>query len=397
MDYTPLDGGGLEARKVTDGGTVVFRAENIRKTRTGVHAKMTLALNGTPLSVDNFNVERDAERTKFVNKFYSRKKKIGTLPNFYAKDELELDLMVWCEGDANHAGLWQAWLGELSGQDIEGDENPSAPPWAVPGLVMEGATAIWAGDAGANKSTLLRLTAQCLRYGVTGIIPIKKQAMVVWVNAEEPPAEHSRQVGNTNQAIGLPRDYDMFTVDARGLSIDDLAPRLEQAVKYSAAEHVFIDSLSRLAHGMNLNENATATLLIDSVAALGTSVTWIGHTGHENRERLGGSRHFENAGRVMVLVKSRMSAGGPTPELKRGVRATVYKANGAIPTEPMHWTLNYHRQHGLIEVGMATEDDWPVLFCGARSGNGDCGRRTWDGVTRYGVRCSRHRGDEEGA
>lgn len=390
MDYSHVDGG-LQATH--DAGDVVVKlhAEDIRQQRTGIHAQLTVAIDSSIIAWDLINVEKDAQRRTLAGHAFGEAKQRKLLPGDYSRATLEHELMLFARG------LWAAWIGDISGEDVEGDKEPSAPPWAVPGLVLDGATAIWAGDAGANKSTLLRLVAQSLRYGVNDVIPVRNQAMVVWVNAEEPPAEHSRQVGNINQALGLDRDSDMFTLDARSLSITDLAPRIEQAVKYSAAEHVFIDSLSRMARGMNLNENATATLLIDSLAGLPTSVTWIGHTGHEYRERLAGSKHFENAARLMVLVKSRQSADGVSPELTRGVRATVYKANGAVMTEPMFWTLDYHRDYGLMKVKMADRDDWPLLHCDAANGESSCGRRTWDGVSRYGVRCSRHRGEGEEA
>ncbi len=395
MNYTRLGKDGLEARLEAGAGEVIFRATNIRQERTGVHAQVEIGTADGPLADDTFNVGRDADRTKLVNKFYKRlegkftKQAVVALNEAYEQVHLELDFVVFCNG------LWAALLGDDSGQEVAGDEHPSAPPWAVPGLVMEGATGMWVGDAGGNKSTLMRLTAQSLRYGVATVIPVKSQANVIWVNAEEPPDEHKRQMGNVNKALDLDRTSDIYTIDARGLSIQDLAPRVEAAMQSEQAKHIFVDSLSRLARGMNLNENATATLLIDSLAGVDASVTWIGHTGHENRQRMAGSKHFENAGRVMILIQSRISDHPRAPELTRGVRARVYKANGAVPTEPMYWKFEYHAQYGLAEAAMADKADWPLLHCDAPSGNDVCGRRTWDGVTRAGVRCSRHQQDEE--
>ena len=152
-----------------------------------------------------------------------------------------------------------------------------------------------------------------------------------------------------------------------------------------------------------MNDNNTATLLVDSISGLGCSVNWIGHTGWENRNRLAGSRHFENAARVMVLVESRMSLDSyicPDQDvrLRRGIRTRVTKANGALQTAPWYWTATYDARTGLRAVEPATEQDWPTLFCTASTGEGDkrCGRRTWDGVLASGqIHCARHRGEDD--
>ena len=394
MDYTRIDDG-MEAVKSAGKGEVVFRAQEIRKERTGVHAKVTLGTQGVPLAVDTFNVTRDPDRVKLANKFRDRlaakfdKAALTALDEAYPKVELELDLMVFCDG------LWDAFIGDESGGRVEGDENPSAPPWVIPGLVLEGSTMIWHGAAGDGKSTLMRLAAQSLQHGVGEVIPIRHQAPVVYVDAEEPPDERRRQLGNINGALMLDRTASMYIVDARALSITDLAPRLERAVRETGAEHVFIDSLSRMAGGMNLNDNATATLLIDSLSAIPASITWVGHSGHEHADRMAGSRHFTNAARLMVAVDSRISDHGRNPELTRGIRARIKKGNGTVPTETLYWTLEYHPQYGLQAAKMATPEEWPALYCDYEMENRDCGRRTWTGQTRYGVRCKRHEQDEE--
>src|SRR5690606_10087512 len=141
---------------------------------------------------------------------------------------------------------------------------PSSPPWSVPGLVLTGSTSIWFGDAKANKSTLQRLTAVSLRHGISGVIPVRDAEPVIWVNAEEPREEHTRQLGNVNAALGIDRTSDLYTIHARGMNIFDLSQRLERAVRETGARHVFVDSLSRMAQGMKLNEDNTATTLIDS-------------------------------------------------------------------------------------------------------------------------------------
>lgn len=405
FEFKETQHGVLDATRKVGKRTLTLRVRNLRLDRDGYPRGVvamivdTTAVHSTRLETDDAD-----ERHRFVNALYGTRRELrdggmsrsGTSPKLgseiikeFPPEDCEHEFMLWSRA------LWNAYIGPTSGKDVEGDDEPSAPPWAVPGLVMAGATCIWAGDAGANKSTLMRLTCQSLTHGVYDVIPIRDQERSIWVNAEEPDVEHTRQLGNVNAALGLPRRTPMFTIQARGMRIDDLAYRLEKAVRETGAQHVFIDSLSRLSRGMSLNDNDTATMLVDSVSGLGTSVNWIGHTGWENRTRLAGSRHFENAARVMVLVQSRVSIGGVSPELTRGVRTTVTKANGAIVTDSMYWTLGYHRQHGLLSARMAPETEWPALRCAAVVGETFCNRRTWDGVYSIGIRCARHRGEAD--
>jgi hypothetical protein len=392
MEYKRLENGGLEVALKAGEGEVVFRAETIRNAPSGVHANISIGTRGIPLSVDEFNVTREKDRTAALNKFLKRlegkfsKKAVAALNEVYPQVDFEMDFMVFC------SGLWEAHIGEDSGEDVAGDENPSAPPWAIPGLVLDGSMGIWAGDRGANKSTLGRLACQSLRYGVEDVIPIVRKGMAIWVNAEEPEVEHKRQLGNINGALGLPRETDMYTVDARGMGIADLTPRVRDAVAKTGAVHVFIDSISRLAGGNDMNSNSTATMLMDAFGDMPASVTWLAHTGHDHKERMAGSRHFENAARLMVLVSSRISNPSEMrhPELRRGVRAKVYKANGTVPTEPMFWTLGYDARYGLTGSDLSSKDEWGLLPCDFDLERGPCGRLTWEGVTREGVRCSRH-------
>src|SRR5690606_34595421 len=123
--------------------------------------------------------------------------------------------------------------------------------------------------------------------------------------------------------LGLDRTSALYTIHARGMHIEDLAQRLERAIRENGFQHLFVDSLSRLSKGLSLNENQTATLLMDSLGGLGPSVNWIGHTGQENTHRLAGSKHFTNAARLMVRVQGRQSLSGTSPELVRGIRAVV--------------------------------------------------------------------------
>lgn len=368
---------------------LIIFATNIRIERGTQKAYIKVGYPGNrAFASDDLELLSDGERGRLANRVaehvwqvkYQDKKAIA----------LREKMMLFCDG------LYEFWIGEHSGEWVKGDAEPSAPKWGVVGLSLEGAVGIHVGDAKAGKSTLDRVMAASLQYDRNGIIPMKSPGNVVWINAEEPKDEHTRQFGNVFAALGLERTSSIFTIHAHGLPIQALVPRVERAVQKIDAKYIHVDSLSRLAQGMNLNENATATLLMDAFSAFGCSTSFIGHTGQENRHRLAGSKHFENAARLVVRIQSRMSIGGADPELTRGLRSVVTHANGAIETEPLYWTLRYHRDHGLIAIEPADKDEWPGLKCDAWVGEKRCDRRTWDGVERNGrVRCARHRDEED--
>lgn len=370
-------------------GDLMFLASEVRRESNAGKAYIKVGIPGDAVkAADDLKLRDDGERGALANR--AAEQLWGVRYSDPKAAVLRERMLVFCDG------LMEFWIGAGSGEYVEGDAEPSESRWAAVGLVLYGATGIDFGNAGAGKSTLYRLIAQSFMYDVATLIPIRKRADVIWVNAEEPPEEHTRQLGNVNQALGLQRNSPLYTIDARGLSMGEIAPRIERAIAATGAEHVFIDSLSRLAQGMNLNENATATLLVDSVAGMGTSMNWIGHTGQENEYRLGGSKHFTNAARLMVRVQSRPSVGGVSPELRRGLRVTVFKANGAAESDPQFYTLTYHRQHGLTGAEKAEPGEWPMLRCDFEYAEGKfCRRTTWDGVFAGLVRCPRHR-EEEG-
>lgn len=399
--------GVLDAERQVGNHKLILRARQIRLARGGikdglVSALVALIVDSTAVHSDWVTVDEADDRFKFIKALYGTGNrgqfKDGKLSeditSAFPQKDFEQEMMLWSRA------LYPRFIGASSGGYEEADAEPSAPRWSVPGLVLRGLPSIWFGDAKANKSTLMRLTCQSLAYGVDRLIPVREQAKVIWVNAEEDPGEHRRQFGNVNEALGLPkRTAPTFVIHARGMGINDLAQRLERAVMETGAEHVFIDSLSRMAQGLSLNDNQTATLLMDALGGLPCSVNWIGHTGQENTHRLAGSKHFTNAARLMVRVQSRMSFGGVSPELKRGVRATVTDANGAAPVDPMFWTFEYHRDYGLLRARPSESNEWPVLHCDALVGEAktrECRRKTWDGVLRSGaIRCPSHRGMDD--
>lgn len=398
IDYQITKTGSLQWRKAIGALTVVYQATGVRRSggiSPGVYARIKLAeVTGEvrPLYGHTFNVENARDLIWLAGKAHERLS--AGAKQGYARDTLEQDLILFCDG------IWDAWVGSSRASGwVMGDAEPSAPRWAVPGLILAGSPGIHFGDAKSGKSTIDRVLAQCLQYDIRSLFPALTSGNVVWVNAEEPPSEHTRQFGNVNAALGLGRVEPVYTVDARGLSIIDAAARVRAAVEKQEASHVMVDSLSRLAQGANLNDNATATMLIDALAGLPTSVTWIGHTGQENRHRLAGSKHFTNAARLMVRVQGRISTRGISPELRRGLKIQMTDANGAAPVPPQYWTLEYHRDFGLKSIERSSEEEWPVLHCEAsfesRGKERMCGRRTWDGVVPgLGVRCDQHLNEE---
>ena len=376
---------------------LMFLASGLRDEKTGLHATITVGLAGEQaVDASNINIEKSPQRNPLANSLAAH---LGFATRGTAVEaaSIQRGLMQFCVGTPGQGGgLWEYHSSLNAGYDAAGDAEPSRLNWAVPALVINGATGIHFGAAEAGKSTLERLLFQSLNSGSRELFRIHEPEPVVWINAEEPPEEVTRQLGNVNAILKLARTESMRTVDARGMTIEQVRPLARAAVEEVGARHICVDSLSRLARGMSLNDNATATLLTDSLADLGCSVTFIGHTGREDQTHVTGSKHFDNAGRIMTRIQGRISQGGVSPELTRGLRVQVTKVNGAAPfVEPMHFTFEYHRDFGIVEARRAEPEEWPMMNCEAWTGQRECGRRTWDGLTKSGaVRCPQHQQEE---
>src|SRR5690606_13568853 len=71
--------GVIDARKVAGGVLLVIRAEDIRRTYSGLHAKVTVALaevgskSAPPILSDVMNIDKEDARHDFINKLYGIK------------------------------------------------------------------------------------------------------------------------------------------------------------------------------------------------------------------------------------------------------------------------------------------------------------------------------------
>ena len=98
LDDLIYSNGKIDAKTDLPGGSFIrFRAENVSKQRTGLHAKIMLGMNQTLLAYSYFNLERDEERVRLAN---SAHRALGdSLGQLVTKEQLKHDLDIFTTHD----------------------------------------------------------------------------------------------------------------------------------------------------------------------------------------------------------------------------------------------------------------------------------------------------------
>lgn len=248
---------------------LLFRAEAVRKERTGIHARVEIWLSTeggekTRLTYDQFNVERQEERRRLMKGAYA------LLPA-EAKELITLDQSI-LELDAFCGDLWAAQVGTIEGEWVEGDINLPPPRMLGPYLVEGGGTILF-GPPGKGKSWMLHLIAQSMQHGARKVWPIQEGANVLFINLERDDALVRQRIGSVNRALGLPGNAGMHLLSRRGYSLKDVWDSAYKYVRDNNIEVVALDSLTRAGAG-DLNQNSVANEVVDMMNRLSRS--WIG-------------------------------------------------------------------------------------------------------------------------
>ena len=78
------------------GSFIRFEASDLRKTGTGVHAKVVLKLDDRLLTHNTFNIERDDERVRLTNSAYKILSGNQMLANLFTQGMLKHDMDLFC-------------------------------------------------------------------------------------------------------------------------------------------------------------------------------------------------------------------------------------------------------------------------------------------------------------
>lgn len=359
MDYARLDDDALETRISAGKGEVVFRAENIRRTRTGVHAKTTIGTQGIPLSSETFNVERDDYRTKLTNKFYKRLgqkfggETVSNLNEAYPQVELELDFMVFCDG------LWTECVGAQTGEWLEGDTDPKPPDYLLEPYILRGGGTIMFAPPESLKSYSMLLWLVSIDAGISRYWEVQQERVMV-VNLERSRSSMAARLGLVNDILGLPIDRPLLFLNRKGRRLVDVLPAAERMVADEGVELTALDSLSRGGFG-NLNENEASNEAMDYMNKLSPSWIAIGHTPRADSTHVFGSTMFEAAADVLVRVYDERDEDGD-PINRDDLRGVGYTSRGNdVPNTTLRrWAFEFN-DVGLRSIREAGSGEFPEL------------------------------------
>ena len=332
------------------GQPIELKARDIRRERTGVHAKIGIFLGGGPLAFDSFNVSRSEERQRLVKAAHKglSEPQQAALP----LGTFTLIFNLFC--------LWLSQEWELQRVTVRGfnpDERVVQARLLVRPYVLDHGGTIFFGPPEAGKTYVLLLMALCLVLGDCRFWDLQRRP-VCFVNLERPPDSVEYRLHRLCAALQVRPDPGLFLVHGRDIPFSMALPKL-QALRRETPEIIFIvDSLSRIGAG-SLTEDDVARSDIALLNSLGTTWIALGHTPRGSGEHLFGSMHFDAAADIMVSVKSERQ------ETRLGVSLEVTKGND-IARPPMEYLSFGFGADGLDRVGRGQSWEYPELVLGGK-------------------------------
>ncbi len=365
-----VDGDGL-AWEHPLGGMLTLRlcAHELRKERTGVHARLDVAMNGRSLAWGVLNVDKDEDRVRFSNSAWGQ---VNGHAGTFDKPELKRCVDGFCKG------LWEASLGNLASTLMAGAE--AEPPEYVlnPYIVEEGGTILFA-KPGRGKSFITLLMAVSIDAGDE--IPVERQLWrvrqqpVLFINLERGARSNAKRLGRVNSILGLPFDRPLRTMNQRGKSLADIYESARREVRDYGIGHTSLDSISRAGAG-DLNDNQPVNRIIDMLNGLSPSWTGIAHAPRGSDEHIFGGIHFDAGADIVVRVTAEEKG-----EQLLGVGLKITKAND-VPKPDMEVLALEFASYGLKALRRSDTQEFPGL---APESTGETGNLIWDHVHALGV------------
>ncbi len=330
--------------KLTTGPVIGLRAENIRRAPTGLHARVSFSVDDRRIAWDTFNIEREKDRIHLVGSTWSKLERVQGIKDDLTRDYLQTILDEFC------AAVWPLWTERLAPEALgDGDEVEPIKMLLSPYITAGGGTILFA-PPGRGKTYLGLAMAVSIDAGMSELWPVTRNR-VAYLNLERSRDSFLRRLKLVNVALGLPIDRKLLVTNARGWNLSDVVDGLEGIVEAKGVACVFIDSLSRAGYG-NLNDNAPANAIMDSLNGLGVTWVAIGHTPRGDENHVFGSQMFDAAADVTVQVLSQLKDDGTL-----GLGLKVTKAND-IAKPPLQIYAMEFDKYGLACIRPARDSEF---------------------------------------
>ncbi len=334
-----------ESITLISGNTLLIKAENVRRERTGIHARITLLLDKVVLGWGVLNIERSEERGKLAKSAFDRFPE--GVDNLCDLSTLKGHL------DAFTASLWDNSVS----QDIPKLATPAediAPlVFLAKPYVLKGGGTIMFAPPGAGKSYITLLMAVSVDAGISTLWPVN-QAKVLFINLERSEESVTRRLTMVNKVLGLPATRPLLMLNRRGRALADVAESVKMAIKKYGVKVVFLDSISRFGTG-DLNENVTANRTIDSLSSLCPTWFALGHTPRADDSHTYGSVHWDAGADLTVQLSSQLK------DSALGVGLRVTKSNDAPRGQMQAYALVFSDDYGLTEARPARAHEFGEL------------------------------------
>jgi len=331
---------------------VTLAAREIRRERTGIHARVDVVVNGVTLAYSTFNVEKDEDRVRLGNSAFKQYSQNGLAVD-YPATFLKKDLDLFCDG------LWDEQMAVMMPEPMVGVAVRAPPSFLLrPYILKDSGTLIFA-PPGRGKSFILLCMAVSLDAGLSVIWPVE-QTPVLFVNLERAKRSVEARLGNVNAVLGVSRERPLHTLNARGRGFLDVLEPVQRYVTEHRIGCVFLDSLSRAGMG-DLNENQPANKIIDALNELGTAWLALAHTPRNDPSHIYGSMHFEAGADILVRQLSQQDS----HEAPLGIGLDLDKAND-IPKFPMRILALEFDAAGLTGLRPAKVGEFPEVEGGGK-------------------------------
>ena len=322
-----------------------FKAENLRRERTGLHGKATILYKFTPLSWSVFNLERNDERHKLTKNAHTQLK--PEVRNKYSGDDLKRDFDLFC------ADLWPFYLSHFTPELIYGDETPQPLTFYLRPYIMKGGGTILFAPPGRGKSNTGLLWAQSVNQGISKYWSVT-QGSVLYINLERSRETLKRRLSCVNRILGLPVVTPLRILNARGQSLSNIIESCRRAIKQYDIKVCILDSVSRSGFG-DLTENKPVNAIIDALSGL--SETWVAlaHTPRADDTHVYGGVMFEAGADIVVMLSSVVSTNGTL-----GLGYQITKANDITHGPLASYAMEFG-ENGLENFRLAHPYEFPEL------------------------------------
>ena len=329
---------------------VLLVAREVRRERTGVHARIGIACNGAMLAYDTFNIGRSEERSRLSKSAYTMLPPVlkEALPLEMLKHQLDLFCLR----------VPSAWE-EVEVEFVEYDGNTVIvqPQPLLSSYIVEGGGSILFAPPGAGKSYIALLKGIALANGLNHIWEIPEARPVLFVNLERSGNSLAWRDQQVRDALSVVGQSGVTYLHGRGKTITTIKRHLYAWAKArQGLGVVIIDSLSRAAEGP-LGEDSTANEITNILNGIDGSWYAIGHTPSNDQGHLFGSIHWDAGADIQIKASSERK------DTELGLRLQVTKANDLAFPQPQYLALQFN-ELGLIGVRTARNSEFAELATG---------------------------------